>query len=42
MCLKSFVWRYKMNTDTVRMNITIPKELARALNKYAGPRKRSL
>ena len=30
-----------MNTDTVRLNITIPKELARALSKHAGPRKRS-
>ena len=30
-----------MNTDTVRMNITIPKTLAKALNEYAGPRKRS-
>lgn len=30
-----------MDTDTVRMNITVPKELAQALSKYAGPRKRS-
>ncbi len=30
-----------MNTDTVRLNITIPKELAQALNKFAGNRKRS-
>ncbi|MFC1815025.1 CopG family ribbon-helix-helix protein [Thermodesulfobacteriota bacterium] len=30
-----------MNTDTVRLNITLPKELAQALNKLSGPRKRS-
>ena len=30
-----------MNTDTVRLNITIPRALAKALNAYAGPRKRS-
>ena len=30
-----------MNTDTVRLNITIPKELARTLDKFAGSRKRS-
>jgi len=30
-----------MNTNTVRLNITIPKELARTLNEFAGPRKRS-
>jgi metal-responsive CopG/Arc/MetJ family transcriptional regulator len=30
-----------MNTDTVRLNITIPKELARTLDKFAGTRKRS-
>ena len=30
-----------MNTNTVRLNITIPKELARTLNELAGPRKRS-
>ena len=30
-----------MNTDTVRLNVTIPKELAQALSKYAGSRKRS-
>ncbi len=31
-----------MNTETVRLNITIPKDLAQALNRLAGPRKRSL
>jgi len=31
-----------MNTETVRLNITIPKDLAQALNRFAGPRKRSL
>lgn len=30
-----------MNTETVRLNITLPKELAQALNKLTGPRKRS-
>ena len=30
-----------MNAETVRLNITIPKDLAYALNKFAGPRKRS-
>ena len=30
-----------MNTETVRLNITIPKDLAQALNKLTGPRKRS-
>jgi len=30
-----------MNTNTVRLNITIPKELARTLNEFAGPKKRS-
>ncbi len=30
-----------MNTDTVRLNITLPKELAQSLNKYTGNRKRS-
>ena len=30
-----------MNTDSVRLNITIPQELARTLNELAGPRKRS-
>jgi len=30
-----------MNVETVRLNITIPKDLAHALNKFAGPRKRS-
>ena len=30
-----------MNTETVRLNITIPQDLAHALNKFAGPRKRS-
>ena len=30
-----------MNTNSVRLNITIPKELARTLNEFAGPRKRS-
>ena len=30
-----------MNTDSVRLNITISQELARALNELAGSRKRS-
>jgi metal-responsive CopG/Arc/MetJ family transcriptional regulator len=30
-----------MNTETIRLNITIPKDLAHALNRFAGPRKRS-
>ena len=30
-----------MNTETVRLNITIPKDLAQAINRFAGPRKRS-
>lgn len=30
-----------MNTETVRLNITIPKDIAQALNKLTGPRKRS-
>ena len=31
-----------MSAETVRLNITIPKDLAQALNRLAGPRKRSL
>jgi CopG family transcriptional regulator/antitoxin EndoAI len=31
-----------VNAETVRLNITIPKDLAQALNRLAGPRKRSL
>ena len=30
-----------MNTETIRMNITLPKDLATSLNEMAGPRKRS-
>ncbi len=30
-----------MNTDTVRLNVTIPKDLFIALNEHAGPRKKS-
>ena len=30
-----------MNTETIRLNITIPKDLSMALNKLTGPRKRS-
>ena len=30
-----------MNTDSVRLNITIPKDLAKTLNEFAGHRKRS-
>ena len=30
-----------MNTETVRLNITVPKDLAQAINRFAGPRKRS-
>ena len=30
-----------MNTETVRLNITIPKDLAQAINRFIGPRKRS-
>ena len=30
-----------MNTETVRLNITIPKNLAQAISRFAGPRKRS-
>jgi metal-responsive CopG/Arc/MetJ family transcriptional regulator len=30
-----------MNTETIRLNITIPKDLIMALNKLTGPRKRS-
>lgn len=30
-----------MDTETIRLNITIPKDLAMALNKLTGPRKRS-
>jgi metal-responsive CopG/Arc/MetJ family transcriptional regulator len=30
-----------MNTETVQLNITIPKDLAQALNRLTGPRKRS-
>jgi metal-responsive CopG/Arc/MetJ family transcriptional regulator len=30
-----------MHTDTVRLNISLPKDLARALDKLTGPRKRS-
>jgi metal-responsive CopG/Arc/MetJ family transcriptional regulator len=30
-----------MNTDIVRMNITLPKDLAASLDEMAGPRKRS-
>ena len=31
-----------MNTDTVRLNVTLPKYLVMRLNEIAGPRKRSL
>ena len=30
-----------MNTEIVRMNITLPKDLAASLDEMAGPRKRS-
>jgi len=30
-----------MNTDNVRLNITIPKDLLISLNQYAGSRKKS-
>lgn len=30
-----------MNTKTVRLNITMPKDLAKTLNRIVGPRKRS-
>jgi metal-responsive CopG/Arc/MetJ family transcriptional regulator len=30
-----------MNTDLVRLNITLPKKLVQSLDKLAGPRKRS-
>ena len=30
-----------MNTEIVRMNITLPKDLAASLDELAGPRKRS-
>ncbi len=30
-----------MNTDTIRLNITIPREIFQDLEKLAGPRKRS-
>ena len=30
-----------MNTDPVRLNITLPKKLFQSLDKLAGPRKRS-
>ena len=30
-----------MNTDPVRLNITLPKKLVQSLDKLAGPRKRS-
>ncbi len=30
-----------MNTGSVRLNITIPKDLAQTLNEFAGHRKRS-
>ena len=30
-----------MNTETVRLNVTLPKDLLKALNVHAGPRKKS-
>jgi metal-responsive CopG/Arc/MetJ family transcriptional regulator len=30
-----------MNTENLRMNITLPKDLAASLDEMAGPRKRS-
>ncbi len=30
-----------MNTEIVRMNITLPKDLAASLDEMAGPRRRS-
>ena len=30
-----------MNTETIRLNITLPKDLVNSLNRLAGPRKRS-
>jgi metal-responsive CopG/Arc/MetJ family transcriptional regulator len=41
MSITWFIRRCAVDTDTVRLNITVPKELARALNEFAGPRKRS-
>lgn len=30
-----------MDTETIRLNVTLPKDLARALDAHAGPRKKS-
>ena len=30
-----------MNTETIRLNVTLPKDLAKALDAQAGPRKKS-
>ncbi|MBL0715228.1 MAG: hypothetical protein JJV98_16185 [Desulfosarcina sp.] len=30
-----------MSTETIRLNVTIPKDLFIALNEHAGPRKKS-
>ncbi len=30
-----------MDTETVRLNITLPKGLVQAMNRVTGPRKRS-
>lgn len=30
-----------MDTETIRLNVTLPKDLARALDAQAGPRKKS-
>lgn len=30
-----------MNTESVRLNVTLPKDLVISLNKHADPRKKS-
>lgn len=30
-----------MDTETVRLNVTLPRDLVNSLNKHAGPRKKS-
>jgi len=30
-----------MDTETIRLNVTLPKDLAEALDAHAGPRKKS-
>jgi metal-responsive CopG/Arc/MetJ family transcriptional regulator len=40
-CIINKTWRWVMSTNTVRLNITLPSELAEDLKQITGPRRRS-